>query len=237
LASLALIRGLYDWEWEDAERLYQRAIALNPGYATAHHWLSVDHYSMIGRFDEAQAEIDIAVQLDPLSSIIREGPPYILMLMRRAANAIAGYRELITLDPSFYKAYSSMGRAYAQMGRYPEAIAMFERAMALGGETPNLIAAMAQTHGLAGNEGRARELLGCLDELAKSRYVPHTCQAIAHLGLGEHALALDRLEKGFEQRDLPMSSINAHPVYDPLRKEPRFEALLRRMRFTGTASR
>ena len=71
--------------------------------------------------------------------------------------------------------------------------------------------------------------------MSKSRYVAHTCFAIAHLGLGEHVLALDRLEKGLEQRDLPMCSINAHPLYDPLRAEPRFEALLRRMRFIGNS--
>jgi serine/threonine-protein kinase len=234
-ASLALIRGLYDWEWDDAERIYKRAIALNPGYATAHHWLAVDHYCVIGRFDEALAEIDIASQLDPLSGIIGEGRPYILMSMHRYEESIGGYRELIARDPSFYKGYSSMGRAYAQMGRHPEAIAMFERALALGGETPNLISAMAQTHALAGNQTRARELLGCLEEMSKSRYVAHTCFAIAHLGLGEHVLALDRLEKGLEQRDLPMCSINAHPLYDPLRAEPRFEALLRRMRFIGNS--
>ena len=157
--------------------------------------------------------------------------------MQRYPEAIAGYRDLMAFDPSFFKAYTSMGRAFTQMGRYGEAIAMFERGLALGGETPNLLAAMAQAHALSGNQRRAREILACLDELAKSRYVPHTCYAIAHLGLGEHSLALDRLEQGFVQRDLPMCSIIAHPLYDPLRKEPRFEALSRRLRSTANSPR
>ena len=72
-ASLALIRSLYDWEWQEARGLYQRAIELNPGYATAHHWLGIDWFALTGRFAEARAEIEIALQLDPLSSIIREG--------------------------------------------------------------------------------------------------------------------------------------------------------------------
>ena len=78
-ASLALIRSLYDWEWEEARGLYQRAIELNPGYATAHHWLGVDWYALTGRFDEARAELEIALQLDPLSSIIREGQDFVAL--------------------------------------------------------------------------------------------------------------------------------------------------------------
>ena len=229
-ASLGLIRGLYEWEWDAAERLYLRAIELNPGYATAHHWLGVDHYAILGKFDQAMVEIEIAAQLDPLSSIIREGRAYTLMLMRRYDEAIAGYCELVALDPTFYKGYTSMGRCYALMGRYAEAIAMLERGWALAGNIPNVLAAMAQIHAMAGDERRARQLLDDLTEQGRTGYVSNTCFAIIHIGLGETARALDWLEKGFQGRDLPMCNIKAHPVYDPLRGEPRFENLLRQMR-------
>ena len=127
-ASLGLIRGLYEWEWDAAERLYLRAIELNPGYATAHHWLGTDHYAILGKFDQAMVEIEIAAQLDPLSSIIRENRAYTLMLMRRYDEAIAGYCDLVAFDPTFYRGYTAMGRCYALMGRYSEAIAMLESA-------------------------------------------------------------------------------------------------------------
>jgi tetratricopeptide (TPR) repeat protein len=109
-ASLALIRSLYDWEWQEARGLHARAIELNPGYATARHWLGIDWFALTGRFAEARAEIDIALQLDPLSSIIREGKTFIRRLEHRYDEAVQGYCELIADDPTFYKGYTSLGR-------------------------------------------------------------------------------------------------------------------------------
>ncbi|SPF47899.1 Tetratricopeptide TPR_4 [Candidatus Sulfopaludibacter sp. SbA4] len=229
-ASLAFIRGLYEWEWEDAERLFKRAIALNPGYATAHHWLGCDHYAMLGRFDEALDEITIAIQLDPLSSIIQENRGYILMLRREYEAAIAAYRELQAFDPTFYKGYTSMGRAYAQIGRYAEALAMLEKGRSLAGDLPSILGAMGQVSALSGDERRARELLAELERLAQTRYVASTSYALVWLGLGEKAKALDWLEKGCGLRESPLTTLKVHPVYDPLRGEPRFQELLRRLR-------
>src|SRR5262249_53011778 len=87
-ASLCLIRSSYCWEWSEAEEHYQRAIDLNPGYATAHHWFAVDFLAMLGRIEEAFIEIDIAQQLDPLSPMIREGKGFLLMLSRRYDEAL-----------------------------------------------------------------------------------------------------------------------------------------------------
>ncbi|MBZ5724906.1 MAG: tetratricopeptide repeat protein [Acidobacteriia bacterium] len=230
-ASLALIRGLYDWEWEDAELLYQSAIALNPGYATVHQWLAVDHYAMLGRFDEARVEVDLSLQLDPLSGILREGRAYLLMLERRYEEAALRLRELIGDDPSFYKAYTSLGRVYAQTGQYREALAMLQKGRSLAGDVPNILAAMGQVHGLAGDAPRARGLLAELEAMAKRIYVPSTCFAVVHLGLQDHGRALEWLETGCRQRDLPLAGLKVHPLYDPLRAEPRFQALLGRLRF------
>jgi len=229
-ASLAFIRGLYEWEWEDAERLYKRAIALNPGYATAHHWLACDHYALLGRFDEAVAEIHIAIELDPLSSIILEGRAYILMLRGEYEAAIAGYQEIAAADPTFYKAYTSMGRAYVQMGRYREALAMLEKGRSLAGDVPSILGAMGQVCGLAGDGRRARELLAELERLSETRYVPSTCLAVVWLGMGDKTKALEWLEKGCGLRESPLTTLKVHPAYDPLRGEPRFDKLLRRLR-------
>ncbi len=230
-ASLALIRGLYDWEWEDAEFLYQSAIALNPGYATAHYWLALDHYAILGRFDEARAEIDLALQLDPLSSIFRDGRPYLLMLERRYEEAAVLLGELIRDDPSFYKGYTSLGRVHAQTGQYPDALAMLQKGRSLAGDVPNILAAMGQVHGLAGDAPRARGLLAELEAMGRRIYVPATCFAVVHLGLRDYGRALEWLETGCRQKDLPLAGLKVHPLYDPLRAEPRFQALLGRMRF------
>ncbi len=230
-ASLALICGQNEWKWAEAEQLYRRAIELNPGYAPAHHWLAVDHLAMLGRFAEALEEVQIAVELDPLSNIILEGRSYIYVIMHRYEEGLAGYRELAAFDPSFYKVYTSMGRAYSLMGRYEEALAALEKGRLLAGEVPTILAALAQNYALTGNSGHARELIAELEELSTRRYVTSTCFAVAHLGLGETARALDWLEKGCDRRESALTALKVHPLYDPLRGEPRFQKLLERVGF------
>jgi serine/threonine-protein kinase len=227
--SLAFIRAVYDWQWDDAELLYHQAIALNPGYATAHHWLGCDHYAMLGRMDEALAEMNIAQQLDPLSAILREGRAYILMLRREFAASIAEFREILNFDPSFYKAYTSMGRVYVQMGNYEGALACFLKGRSLAGDLPSILGALGQTYGLLGKNAEARTVLRQLEGLSRIRYVPASSFAVLHLGLGEIARALDWLEEGCARRESQVAAIGVHPLYDPLRGEPRFQAILRRV--------
>jgi serine/threonine-protein kinase len=229
-SSLALIRGLYRWRWEEAERLYLRAIQLNPGYAPAHHWLGVDHYAVLERFDEAERELEIALQLDPLSSIMLEGRPYVMVLRRRYAEALEYYRQLQRLDPAFYKFHTSMGRCCALAGDYTEALALLKSGRSLAGDVPSILAAMGQISAAAGDRHSARCLLQELKALSNSRYVPCTSFAIIHLGLEEIDEAFEWLERGCENRDLAMPMLKVHPLYDPLRGDKRFQKLLQRLR-------
>jgi TolB-like protein len=228
-ASLALIRASYYWEWAEAEEHYLRAIELNPGYATAHHWFSVDHLAMLGRLDEAMVEIEIAQQLDPLSPIIREGKGFVFMLSKRYDQALEEYRQMLELDCFFYKAFTAMGRAYAQKGMYEEAITMLQKGRSLSGDIPNILGALGQTYALASRPAEARRLLEELSELGKRRHVPSSCFALIHLGLGEKERSLEWLETGCQRRELPMVALKVHPAYDDLRGEPRFQALLRKI--------
>jgi TolB-like protein/Flp pilus assembly protein TadD len=234
--ALASIRVSYFWEWAEAEEHYRRAIDLNPGYATARHWLAVDYLAMLGRLDEAMVEIEIAQQLDPLSPIIREGKGFLFMLSRRYPEAIEEYRQMLELDCFFYKAFTSMGRAYTQMGMYDEAITMLQKGRSLSGEIPNILGALGQTYALASRPADARRLLEELSELAKRRHVPSTCRALIHLGLGEKERALEWLETGCQKREGPMVALKVHPAYDDLRGEPRFQALLRRIGLAGPSA-
>ena len=228
-ASLGPIRSIYEWNWAEGERCYRRAIELNPGYATAHHWLAVDLLALVGRWEEAETEIEVARQLDPLSPIILEGVGFTALFARDYERALARYRELLDLHPTFYKVYTAMGRAHALMGRYDQAVMMFEKGRALGGEVPSILGALGQVYALAGRTEEARGLLAELAALEQRGYVAAAPFAVLHLGLGDHARALDWLENGCEWHDLSIATIGVHPVYDPLRGEPRFQALLRRM--------
>jgi Flp pilus assembly protein TadD len=122
-----------------------------------------------------------------------------------------------------------------QMGRYAEAIAMLERGCSLAGDMPNLMGALGQAYALAGDQPRARAILAALHERAQTEYVPNTSIAIVHLGLGEKETALDYLERAVAQRDLPVSNFRSHPLYDCLRSEPRFQALLRQVGFAAVS--
>jgi tetratricopeptide (TPR) repeat protein len=205
----------------------------NPGYATTHFWFSLDYLGMLGRWEEAFQEIEIALQLDPLSPIIREGKGMLLMLSKRYDEAIEEYRQTLDLDCFFYKAFTSMGRAYTQKGMYEEAIGMLQKGRSLSGDIPNILGALGQTYALANRPADARRLLQELAELAKRRHVSSTCFALIHLGLGEKEQALEWLETDVRGREMSLAGLKVHPVYDDLRGEARFQVMLRKLGFAA----
>jgi TolB-like protein/Tfp pilus assembly protein PilF len=227
--SLAFIRSTFDWDWPDAEALYRRAIALNPGYSRAHHWYGTDYLALLGRFEEAKREAELSRHLDPLSPIIVEGCGYVHLIGREYPKALDVYRELSELDPLFYKAYSAMGRVYSLMGRYDEALEKFERARALAGDVPNILAATGQTLAAAGFVWEARALLDRLHTIHRTQWVSSVSFAIIHLGLGEHNAALAHLERACDKKEQAVCGLKVHPLFDPLRSEPRFQRVLERV--------
>jgi len=200
---------------------------------------------MMGRLEEALSEIDLAISLDPLPPIGHEGRGYILMLAGRHREAIQQYEALVEFDPSFYKGWTSQARVYVQMGDYPKAIELYQKGRQLGGAIPNILAALGQAYALNGQPDHARALLEKLHEMASSAsrtgagstFVPATCFAIVHLGLGENDRALEWLESGMERREMSLSALKVHPVYDPLRHQPRFQALLEGLGFAPAVYR
>ncbi len=228
--SLAFVRSLFDWDWAAAESLYRRAIALNPGYSRAHHWFASDFLAVLGRFEEALPEIRMARHLDPLSPVLVEGCGFVKMLKRDYAGALEEYEQVLQLDPMFYRVYSSKARVFALTGRYEEAIALFERARALGGDVPSVLAALGDTLARAGFVWEARSLLDELHASAKTRWVPSSAFAMVNIGLGDHQAALRYLETACDRHEL-LAGLKVHPAYDPLRSEPRFQRLLERIGF------
>jgi TolB-like protein/Tfp pilus assembly protein PilF len=228
--SLAFIRSLFEWDWAGAEPLYRRAIALNPGYSRARHWFAGDFLAVLGRFDEALREMRVAHDLDPLSPIILEGCGYVKMLQRDYAGALEEYDQVLQLDPMFYRGYTAKARVLSLMGRYEESIALFERARSLGGDVPSVLAALGHTLARAGFVWEARSLLDELQAAANTRWVPSASLAVVNVGLGDHETALSHLETACQRREM-ITGLKVHPVYDPLRSEPRFQTMLERVGF------
>jgi serine/threonine-protein kinase len=228
--SLAFVRSLFEWKWDEAEKLYRAAIAANPGYSHARHWFAVDFLSPLGRCEEALAEVRIAHDLDPLSMIIREGLGYAHMICGDYSRALGIYRELADMDPGFYKSYSSMGRVLSLMGKYDLAVAALERARELAGPMPNILSGLGDVLARAGRRDEALGVLAELTALSQTRWVPASCFAIVHLGLGNHNEALSYLEIATERHEMPVIGLKSHPLYNALRPEPRFKRLLERIR-------
>src|SRR5208282_5035514 len=143
--------------------------------------------------------IDQAILLDPLSAIAQEGRGFVLMVSRRYPEAVRQYEALKEFDPSFYKAWTSLGRVFAQMGEYAKAIENYRKGRELGGDIPNVLAALGQAYALNGQTERAREMLRKMQEISSAAdrtggagpSVSATSFAIVHLGLGENDRALD----------------------------------------------
>jgi serine/threonine-protein kinase len=228
--SLAMIRSLYDWEWDDAEGHYHRAMELSPSYATAFQWYGTDYCALRGRMEEAAKAVETALELDPLSSIIRDGRAYLELLTRRYDRAIAEYRSLIQFDPSFHKAWTGMGRSHVQAGNYSAAIEALERGLALSGAAPgSALGALGQAHALAGSTDRAREIAGQLQAADATRSVPISALVSVHLGLHEYDEAVAWLKRGYERRDIAVCAAGVHPLYDPLRQRPEFIEIVERV--------
>jgi tetratricopeptide (TPR) repeat protein len=141
------------------------------------------------------------------------------------------FRRVGDLDPGFYKAYSGQGRVLSLTGQYDAAIEMFEKALSIAGEIPNIIAALGQTLALAGRRRQACERLERLTAMAQQRHLSSSCFAILHLGLGDVEKSLGWLEHACDQHELQMGGVHVHLVYDPLRAETRFQKILERIGF------
>lgn len=227
-ASLAYARLYYDWDWAGAEREFQQAIALNPNYATAHHWYSV-YLTAMGRREEAMAEIRRAQQLDPLSLIIRTDIGFQLYYARQYDEAIEHLRGTLEMNPNFPLAHLWLGRAYQQKQMYAEAIAEFRQAANVLRDWPVTIAAIGFVQGKAGSRAQARKTLEQLKRLSRKRYVTAYGIALVYAGLGDTSRAFAWLNKAVEERTHWLVWLKLDPRWDDLRADPRFPQLLRRV--------
>ena len=229
-AVLAYIKESYDWDWAGAEDQYRRAIELNPNHAGVRHSYAM-YLAIPRRFDEAFVQIRRAEQLDPHSRPIKHAIGRLYYWAGDFDRAIEQWQRTLELEPDFPLTHRALGVAYTQKGMYAEAISAHRKAIALTGETPRSLAGLAHAYGKAGQRSEALKLLAQLNEQAKDEYVSGYDMAIAYMGLTNYEEALRWLEKAFEARDQELPSVTRAPFWwVPLRSDPRFQDLLRRLR-------
>src|SRR5947208_5662050 len=224
-STLGLI--LYStFDFAESKREFERAIALNPNDATAHQWFGNGPLIVTGEFERAIAEGKRAVELDPLSLVVNTDLAVGYTMARRYPEAIEQFNNILAMDPRFYYARWAFGLALQFDGQLPEAIAQYKKAAELT-DDPFVLAWLAQGYAQAGQRDEALKLLAQMDELATKRYVGAWSFAIVHLALGEKEKAIDELERAFRERSDPfITFIKVSPLFDPLRGDPRFQALL-----------
>lgn len=223
-ASLALARFWHEWDWAGAEEEFLRAIALNPSYASAHHWYAA-FLNAMGRFDEAQAAQSRAREHDPLSLMLNMGTADSYFYARNYDRAVRHLLALLEQEPRFLPAHFMLGRVYVQMGKHQEAIASIETALQFS-RNREALAPLAQAYAVSGDSAKARMLLRELTTPPADRYIPAPLVALVYIGLAEFETALDWLEKGLAERSYWMVFLKTDPVFDPLRSHPRFMHLL-----------
>jgi TolB-like protein/DNA-binding winged helix-turn-helix (wHTH) protein/Tfp pilus assembly protein PilF len=227
--SLAYVEFSYDWDWNAAEAEFQRAIALNPNYATAHQWYG-QFLRLMGREEEAILEGQKSLDLDPLSPIINveAGLPY--YYRRRYAEALQHFRKALEMEPNFALAHHDIGWVLEAEGKYPEAIEEFERAVRIS-DVAALWSSLGHAYGMAGRRQEAVKVLHRLEELSKKHYVAPNYAATVYLGLGENDKAMGLYERSYEERCWGMLWFKIAHSLKPLRGTARFEKLLQKMNF------
>lgn len=226
--SLAFVKMHYDWDWKGAEQEFRRAIELNPNYPTAHHWYAYD-LAALNRMPEALGEIQHAQQIDPLSVIINTDVAELLYYAGRYEQAIQQAKAALEIDPQFLLAHSLLGEIYGEQHRYSEALAEGKKALELSGGDPWMMSRLGRTYALSGDHSQAEQVLRQLVELsAKRKGMSGVIAGMAAM-LGKHDEAFTALQKACEERDGGLMLLNYDHVWDPLRSDPRFQQLVRRV--------
>ena len=226
-ASLGEVLMQYFFDWKKAGSELDRALELNPSYATAHFWRAT-HHMALGRTDDSLTQVRKAVELDPLSMIILTDAARNLYLARRYDEAINQYQRSLDVDPNFPIAHKGLAEVYAQIGKYDEAVSEIERAIALSGRSIFILDDLGYIYARAGKREDASKVLEDLDKLANDEYVPSYGRAVICAALGNKEDAMNWLEKAYDERNF-LVYLKVDPAFDTLRKEERFLSLLDKM--------
>jgi TolB-like protein/DNA-binding winged helix-turn-helix (wHTH) protein len=224
--SLAFALDVSSWDWNGAEREFRRALELNPGYATAHHWYGY-HLMLVGRDNEGIAELKRAESLDPLSLIISAGVADVLFIAHRFDEAMRQLQKTLDMDPNFAMAHYQRGQVLVQQHKLDAAISEFERALELAGPSPAFDANLANAYAASGRTADARRTAADLAHLPEQSGSLDANIALIYVGLGDTDQAMRWLDKAYQAQFEPIMLVR--PQFDSLRTDPRFQALMSRL--------
>jgi TolB-like protein/Tfp pilus assembly protein PilF len=227
-AALAWV-AQHEWDWEGAEREYRRAIELNPSYSVARIWYAIYLYAM-QRFEEAATQAQRAQQLDPGSPMINSWAGSAYFFAGRVEEAMASFQKALELDPNSGYASMVLGRAYVTQGMYQQAIAELQKTMVFNPREVMVLGALAHAYGRSGQRDEALKLVDELKRIEVERGVAPTFPFVwAYAGLGDNEQAFAWLERAYQERRERLVWLNVDPLLEPLRSDPRFHDLVRRV--------
>jgi TolB-like protein/tetratricopeptide (TPR) repeat protein len=224
-AVLANVAFSYDWNFEVAEKEFQRALALSPNSPTPHLWFS--HYCIVrNRLPQALEQNSLLLEIEPVSPLFNTNRAEIDYHARNYDAAIATASRAIEQYPNYWLAYIWLGSALREKKMYKEAIEQFSKGRTLSGDHPVMISLYGHALALSGDAAGAHKALDDLQHLAQSRYVSSLYFAAVYTGLGENSTALDWLDRAYTERNDRLVYLGSEPMADPLRSDPRFARLL-----------
>ena len=221
----------YEWNWNEAENQFKRALELNPNSANTHLYYS-HLLSQTGRHPEALSEIQRALELDPLSIYANALGAQFLLHSGQIDQALASLEKTFELEPNYWLAHLFASSSYTEKGMYPEAIAAARRSKELMPESSHPTAFGAYALAKSGKRVEAQAMLDELIRTSTERYVPPYLIALIFNSLDKSDESFAWLERGYEIRDPRMVFLNVEPKWNNLRSDPRFQDLLRRIGFT-----
>ncbi|MEJ2647845.1 MAG: protein kinase, partial [Sedimentisphaerales bacterium] len=227
--SLGWILLYYEWDWERAENEFKQAIELNPNYATAHHWYSVYLFAS-GRFEESLNRAKRAPELDPLSKMANINIGWSYFFMRRYDSAIEAFQKALLIEEGFWYAHWALSVAYFQKEMYEKSLIEIQKARDLfKGYQPRIESRIGMIYASMSKKEEAQKVLKDLIEFSKQKYVPPVFIAEIYFSMEKNDQGFEWLNKAFEVRDGELTWLRFNPIYDNIRSDPRYTALLRRM--------
>jgi serine/threonine protein kinase/tetratricopeptide (TPR) repeat protein len=222
----------HDWDWAAAEKEFSRALELKPSYAIAHSWYG-EYLMALGRYDQALTELNRARELDPLSPITNLDLALRLYYSHQYAQAVQQCEKTLVGDSLFVPAHLCLGRAYEQTGAAARAVDEFQKALELSEGGTDELAALGHAYAVSHREAEARKILQQLIDRSQQTYVQPVWLAAICLGLNDRDQAFMWLQKAYQDRSAWLVNLKADPMFDPIRSDPRFVDLVRRVGLSG----
>jgi len=227
--SLAYVYSRYDWSWKAAEAEFKRALELNPNYATAHFWHG-ELLIFLGRFEEGIQEMERALELDPVSLVINANLGWAYLMAGQHDLALAQLQKTLEMDPNYPVTHLIFGFVYLQKKDFVKAIEEMKKARELVGDVPMVIVSLALACATAGKSEEAGQFLEQLKANSQELHVSPVRMAEVYAVMGDLDKALELLDKAYEEKDEWMIFLKIDPNFVPLHQDPRYQALLKKMR-------